>query len=191
MVFKRDRAAGGYILVEVIVSLVVFSIGALSVMRTLSAATQARGLTQDFTIAGFLCQQAMTESRAEGASEEGQEHGDFGDEYAKFGWSRTVEIVMVEPAGPPEEKRQPEPSGLPWKRSPLSERLQGKASPLSERLRGKPKQAKEREPIPFVKTSVVVSWKRRGAGYSVSAETMVPVDAETIKTGGREADVGA
>jgi len=149
-------------------------------MRTLSAATQARGLTQDFTMAGFLCQQAMTESRAAGLSEEGQEHGDFGDQYAKFGWTRTVEIIMVEPAGPPEDKTKPEPRGLPSKRGSLT-----------QMLRGKPKQAKEREPIPFVKTSVVVSWTRRGAGYSVSAETMVPVDAEKLKTDGRKPGVGA
>ncbi len=182
MAFKRDRAAGGYILVEVIVSLVVFSIGAVSVMRTLSTATQARGVNQDFTIAGFLCQKVMTESRAEGVSEEGQEQGDFGDEYAKFRWSRTVEIVMVEPKGPPEDKRKPEAGPLPMKRGSLGGRLQGKR-----------KQAKEREPIPFVKTSVVVSWTRRGAGYSVSAETMVPVDADKVKieTDGRKPYVGA
>ena len=177
MILNRDRVIGGYVLIEVVVSLVVFSIGAISVMKSFSAATYSRGLSQDYTIAGFLCQKAMTESRTADASQEGPQHGDFGDEYPKFHWTRTLEIVMVALPPPPKQQVRPQPSGLPWKRSPLR--------------RGQPKKAKEeeREQIPFLKTTVVVSWTRRGAGYSVSAETMVPVDAEPIKTGGRGAGV--
>jgi type II secretory pathway pseudopilin PulG len=180
MILNRDRVTGGYVLIEVVVSLVVFSIGAISVMKSFSAGTFSRGLSQDYTIAGFLCQKAMTESRTADASQEGPQHGDFGDEYPRFHWTRTLEIVMVELPPPPKQQVRAQPSGLPWKRSPLS-----------ERLRGQPKKVKEQEqePIPFLKTTVVVSWTRRGAGYSVSAETMVPVDAEPIKTGGRGAGV--
>ena len=182
MILKRNRATGGYVLIEVVVSLVVFSIGAISVMRTFSTATQARGLAQDFTIAGFLCQKVMSESRAVGAAQEGPQQGDFGDEYPRFSWTRMVEVVMVELAPPPQKQRQPEPRGLPWKRSPLGKRLRGQTRKAEE---------EERKPIPFLKTTVAVSWNRRGAGYNVSAETMVPVLDEQNMIGGRKARGGA
>jgi len=181
MVFSRDRMTGGYVLIEVVVSLVVFSIGAISVMKSFSNATYARGLSQDYTIAGFLCQKAMAESRTADASQEGPQHGDFGDEYPKFNWTRTLEIIMVELPPPPEQQARSQPSGLPWKRSPLSERLKGQPKKKAEQ--------QERKEIPFLKTTVVVSWTRRGAGYSLSAATMVPVDAEKIETDGRGAGV--
>jgi len=182
MILKRNRAPRGYVLIEVVVSLVVFSIGAVSVMRTFSTATQARGLAQDFTIAGFLCQKVMSDSRVAGATEEGPQQGDFGDEYPRFSWTRMVEVVMVEIAPPPQKQRQPEPRGLPWKRSPLSKRLRGQTKKAKE---------KERKPIPFLKTTVVVSWNRRAAGYNVSAETMVPMLDQQKKIGGRKALGGA
>jgi len=97
MVFQRNKTAYGYVLVEVVVSMVVFSIGAVSVMRTFSVAAQARALAQDYTVAGFLGQKMMTESQAEPSLKEGIEEGDFGEEYPKFNWIRTVELVKVQP----------------------------------------------------------------------------------------------
>jgi type II secretory pathway pseudopilin PulG len=172
MVFKSNRAAKGYVLIEVVVSLVVFSIGAISVMRTFSTATQARGLTHDFTIAGFLCQKVMSESRAKGLAQEGPEQGDFGDEYPRFRWTRMVEIVMVELPPPPKQQGQPDARGRPWKRSRLSKRSRGQTKRAKE---------EERKPIPFLRTTAVVSWNRRGAGYNVSAETMLPLLDEQNK----------
>ena len=171
MMPKRDRATPGYVLIEVVVSLVVFSIGAVSIMRTFSSAAQARGLAQDFTIAGFLCQKVMSESRAAQGLTEGTETGSFGEEYPKFRWTRTVKLVVIELPPVPKGQREAE-----------RRRVSRRWGTLLERLREEEK-AEQPEPIPFTVITVAVSWKRRGAGYSVSVETMVPVVGSELKLG--------
>jgi len=162
MVFQRNKTAYGYVLVEVVVSMVVFSIGAVSVMRTFSVAAQARALAQDYTVAGFLGQKMMTESQAEPSLKEGIEEGDFGEEYPKFNWIRTVELIKVQPPVSPEEQEE-------------LERGQSLQGPVSFR-NGKRRETERmrRKPITFKRIVVTIPWQRKGAEYSVSFETLVP-----------------
>jgi len=157
MIGRRDRAVYGYVLVEVVVSMVVFSIGVVSVMRTFSVGAHARGIAQDYTVAGFLCQKVMNESRAERSLEEGTEEGWFGEEFPRFRWVRTVEIIKVQPGVPPGEQEQ------------FTDGELARRSPRRNLQRGRQK------PITFERILVTVLWQRKGAEYTVTLETLVPV----------------
>jgi Tfp pilus assembly protein PilV len=163
----RRISGRGYILVEVIVSLVVFSIGMLSVMRTFSVAAQARGVAQDYTIANLLCQKLLSESRAmapESQSLTGK--GKFGKAYPGFEWVRTVTAVQIATT-----RQQEGAEG----RKDTGRRRGGSRQRASQTAQ---------EQIAFTETSVTVSWRRRGASYSVSVRTTLPVGA------GARRDVG-
>jgi len=157
MIRRRNRTAYGYILVEVVVSMVVFSIGVVSVMRTFSVGAHARGIAQDYTVAGFLCQKVMNESRAEPSLEEGTEEGRFEEEFARFRWVRTVELIKVQPGVPPGEQ----------------EAFTGGESPRRPRRRDL--QKARQKPITFERILVTVLWQRKGAEYTVTLETLIPV----------------
>jgi type II secretory pathway pseudopilin PulG len=163
MILQRNKTTYGYILIEVVVSMVVFSIGVVSVLRTFSVAAQARAVAQDYTVAAFLCQKVMTESQAARSPKEGIEEGDFGEAFPKFRWVRTVELIKAEPTAAPEERE-----GLA-QRQPL----QGPVSPT----KGSEREADQlqRMPITYRRILVTILWQRKGAEYSVSVETLVPV----------------
>jgi type II secretory pathway pseudopilin PulG len=157
MIRRRKRTAYGYVLVEVVVSMVVFSIGVVSVMRTFSVGAHARGIAQDYTVAGFLCQKVMNESRAEPSLKEGTEEGWFGDEFPKFRWVRTVELIKVQPGVPPGEQQE----------------FGGADS--SQRSPRRDLQSERQKPITFQRILVTVLWQRKGAEYTVTLETLIPV----------------
>jgi len=162
MILKRNKTTYGYILIEVVVSMVVFSIGVISVLRTFSVAAQARAVAQDYTIADFLCQKVMTESQAAPFLKEGIEEGGFGEDFPKFRWVRTVELIKVQPPVSPEEQEE-------------LERGQSLQGPVSFR-NGKRRETERmrRKPITFKRIVVTIPWQRKGAEYSVSFETLVP-----------------
>jgi type II secretory pathway pseudopilin PulG len=157
MIGRRDRAAHGYVLIEVVVSMVVFSIGIVSVMRTFSVGAHARGIAQDYTVAAFLCQKVMNESRAEPSPQQGVEEGDFGKEFPRFRWTRTVELIKVQPGVPPGEQEKlalDQSWETPSQRDPQKTR---------------------QKPITFLRILVTVLWQRKGVEYTVELETLVPV----------------
>jgi len=171
-VLKRRITSGGYVLIEVMVSLVVFSVGILSVMRSFSVATRARGVAQDYTVAAFLCQKLMSESQSMADLPEGAETGGFGDAYPKFNWTRTVTLIKIEPPPPPKQDQKPR-RGRVFQGHVLqdaAERRRAMSGPQKTlTLRG---------------IVVTVSWSRRGAQYSVSAETRLPVREGAISNVG-------
>jgi len=161
----------GYVLVEVIVSLVVFSIGMVAVMRTFSVAANARGVAQDYTVGNFLCQKLMSESLAMPELPEGSTEGNFGEEYFIQRWSRTVKLIKVQMVAVPEVQQAPK------KRRLSSFRRKLKRRGIAAGIPGAPAAQAQQggKEIVFRQITVTVSWTRRSAQYSVFAETRVPV----------------
>ena len=174
MEFRKRIATRGYVLVEVIVSLVVFSIGMLSVMRTFSVTAQARGVAQDYTIANFLCQKLLSESRAMAVSEGEPQKSDFGKTYPRFSWERAVTVTELMA---PQQEEEPEQGKSAGRRRKKSEPRKSKSKTRAERVPEKPPA--------FIETSVTVSWTRSGFTYSVSARRRIPEGAGERKDVGR------
>lgn len=85
------RAVRGLMLMEVIVSMMVLSVGIVAVSRSFSVALRARGLAQDYTDARFLASDKLAEAIAVARSGgNGSGQGEFGRDWPGFSWQATV-----------------------------------------------------------------------------------------------------
>jgi hypothetical protein len=88
----------GYILAEVIVSMVVLTVGIVSVSRSFSVALIARGLAQDYTDSRYLAAGQMWKTVADaeaGKLKLGSKRDKFPAPWQKFSWELTVEETTI------------------------------------------------------------------------------------------------
>ncbi len=173
----------GYVLVEVVVSLVVFSIGMLSVMRTFSVAIHARALAHDYTIATFLCQKLLDESRVVGGSRGARNRGTFD---TKFRWVRETSIAQgtasQEESQPERQQRQQRQQWQQGQQGQQQQQGSTRTTLGGERRRAflnRGNSGSQGEIAPrattFGETTVTVSWTRKGASYDMSVRARVPM----------------
>jgi len=179
----------GYVLVEVMVSLVVFSIGMLSVMRTFSVAIHARALAHDYTIATFLCQKLLDESRVAEGSRRARNRGTFD---TRFRWVREVtdrQDMSGQQGGQLQrdgrwQDGQWQPGQQQGGQSPQQLQQQGhtRLTVGGERRRAflnrrntESEDDFKPQAVRFDETTVTVSWTRKGASYDVSVKAKVPM----------------
>jgi hypothetical protein len=142
----RARAAG-YILIETAVALVLLSVGAFVVHRTVQEAIRTRGQAQDFTRARFLLEQRMSELLVQPVLAEKRSSGRFSGDDDRFTWTTDIRRVNV-----------PVPR-----------------APLRPRLNGPPPKFEFPETRDYLARVVVtVSWERSGVAFSESYETLLP-----------------
>lgn len=144
----RARAAG-YILVETALALVILSVGALVVHRTIQEAIRTRGQAQDFTRARFLLDQQMAEVLAQPVLVEKRAQGHFTGQDERFSW--TSDIRKVNPPVPKSPSRPPRNTSTP-------------VGPF----------VFPRNRDYMARVQVTVSWQRAGLEFSESYETLLP-----------------
>jgi len=146
---RRTRSIYGYVLVEVVVSMMVLTIGVLSVSRSFSVAMLARGLAQDYTdsryLAGLRLWRAVALA-AEGKLSLGHSQGRFGGEWPRFSWSQQVEQTS-----------------LPYYRPSIA----------NENSENRPDQEERGQQAFFSRVVITVKWERRGEEFEKSVATLV------------------
>ncbi len=149
----QRQTVGGYILIETAVAVVVLSIGALTVHRTIQEAIRTRGQAQDYTRVRFLLKQVVADIEMQPELVEHSDQGRFEGEHARFSWDYEVRRVDV-----------PLPEG------PLVPPAAGTVG-----LEGEPFAYPEgQEYLAHVRATV--AWSRSGREYSESYETLLGPD---------------
>ena len=147
----RSRAQSGYILVEATVALVILSIGALTIHRTIQEGIRTRGQAQDYTHARFLLAQILADLETQPELTEHSSRGQFPDGHSRFSWEYSVRRVDV-----------------PWPRRPL------RPSPAGEE-RESPFALDQVESY-LAHVWVTVSWTRGNLSFDESYETLLGPD---------------
>lgn len=143
----RARAAG-YILIETAVAVLLLSVGAFAVHRTIQEAIRTRGQAQDFTRARFLLDQRMAELMAQPVLTERRAQGRFAGQDDRFSWSSDIRRVNVPVPKAPLRPRPDAPPAPPFE-------FPGNRDYLA-------------------RVQVTVSWERGGMDFSESYETLLP-----------------
>ncbi len=151
---NRERMSG-LVLMEVVVSMMVLSVGILAASKSFSIALLARGLAQDYTDARFLASQKLSTTVAKAdLLHPGSTQGRFPGEWKRFTWKQEVSqsefkynrIITMNSLNP-------------------LETMQLMAQPTF-----------------FGKVVVTVSWTRRGTEYKRTVATLVtPLGEQEIK----------
>ncbi len=84
----------GYVLFEVVVSMMVLTVGILSISRSFSVAMLARGLAQDYTDSRYLAAERIWQAVAQVEADTlkpGTTRGTFPDPWQRFSWEQKVE----------------------------------------------------------------------------------------------------
>jgi len=167
MCSAHDRCAyrspmRGYVLVEVVVSMMVLTVGILSVSRSFSVAMLARGLSQDYTDSRYLAAEQIWQAVAQaeaGALTLGGAQGRFPDPWRKFSWEWKVEETS-----------------LPYEVSVKIREVVGpQRSRRGRSRRAVPQVEIEEQPEKFFNRVVVtVKWTRRNVEYERWVATLVP-----------------
>ncbi len=147
----RPLKSGGYILIEAAVAMVLLSIGALTVHRTLQEAIRTRGQAQDYTRARFLLEQVVADLESQPELVEHTDRGRFEGEHARFTWDYRVRRVNMPRPGPP---LRPPPEGKKFQRFAYLENIGYLAH-----------------------VRATVSWTRAGRPFSESYETLLGPEA--------------
>ncbi len=168
----------GYILLEVVVSMMMLTIGILAMLRSFSVATLARGLAQDYTDARYLAGEriwfAVAQSRA-GMLETGSSGGGFADEqFSRFSWKQVVETTELPYYEPSALTAQAEAAML--RAMEESRGGRGRRGRRDTRRRDQPEMPTP-EDMPekfFARVVVTITWTRRGEEHLFSVATLVP-----------------
>jgi len=144
----RARAAG-YILIETAVAVLLLSVGAFAVHRTIQEAIRTRGQAQDYTRARFLLDQRMAELLVQPVLVVKRAQGQFSGQDDRFSWTSEVQRVNAPvpkaPLRPPREGITPPPQfEFPRNRDYLA------------------------------RVQVTVNWERGGMEFSETYETLLP-----------------
>lgn len=145
---RRSQALGGYILVETAVALVLLSVGAMTIHRTIQEAIRTRGQAQDYTHARFLLTQVVAELEIQPELVEGSSQGQFSDEHSRFSWSYDVRRV-----------------NFPVPTAPIRPAPEGKEQGQSIKF------LEGQNYLAYVQATV--SWTRSGISFSESYETLL------------------
>lgn len=148
---RRPLKSGGYILVEAAVAMVLLSIGALTVHRTIQEAVRTRGQAQDYTRARFLLEQVVADLEIQPELIEHSDRGRFAGEHARFSWDYRVQRVNLPRPGPP---LRPPPEG---------KQVQSFEYPEGQEY--------------LAHLRATVSWTRSGRSFSESYETLLSPDS--------------
>ena len=148
---RRSQTICGYILIEAAVAMVLLSIGAMTVHRTIQEAIRTRGQAQDYTRARFLLEQVVADLEIQPELIEHSDRGRFEGEHARFSWDHRVQRVNLPMPGPP---LRPPPEG---KKVESFEYPEGQ------------------EYLAHLRASV--SWTRSGRSFSESYETLLSPDS--------------
>ena len=160
---SRRRTAGGYLLIEAAVALVLLAVGTYAVHGALRQCIITRGLAQDETHARFLLEQVLGEVQFKMRLQEGAESGTFPPPHDRFRWHYTVRRIDVPlPEIPPEAQER----GLD-------------VADIEEQF----------ENFYLVHVHATVSWTRSNQKYTAEMETLLDpaklVGAERDDGGGR------
>ncbi len=134
----------GYILLECLVALMVLSIGAAVINRSLYQVMLTRALTRDYTQARFLLEQLISEPQLKYWSTESEERGEYQGHLSRFSWYRKVERLPV---------------SLPTFTGDVP-------AYILEQL--------ERRSAALGKVTVTVTWTRAGQTYERTVTTIIP-----------------
>jgi len=190
----RPVSARGLALLEVIVAMMVLTVGIVSVSKSFSVAVLARGLAQDYTDSRCLAARLIWESVAQAKSlQVGTTRGRFGDEWRRFSWEREVSrtslpyfdparlYMMVNLRGLGQRGGPNQPGGPYYQRvRPLQP--PGSTRPASAfEMRGSDDEwgqygtdGQGLKPADvFSRVVVTIRWKRRGLEYERSVATLV------------------
>ncbi len=148
---RPPRNRGGYILIEAAVAMVLLSIGALTVHRTIQEAVRTRGQAQDYTRARFLLEQVMADLESQPELVEHSDRGRFEGEHARFSWDYRVRRVNL-----------PKP-GRPLRPPPEGEKIKKFTYPEGQEY--------------LAHLRATVSWTRSGRPFSESYETLLAPEA--------------
>lgn len=148
---RRSQSLGGYILVEAVVALVLLSVGAMTVHRTIQEAIRTRGQAQDYTHARFLLTQIVAGLEIEPELLVHSSQGRFSGEHNRFSWA-----YRVQRADFPKPKRPLRPPPKGTKQNQKIEYAEGQ------------------DYLAHVRVSV--SWTRSGLAFSESYETLLGPD---------------
>ena len=80
----------GLSLIELLVAIVILSVGVVGVLRAFALATRYNYSAENETAAGLLAHDMLEEIRADGAVSEGIESGTFDGDQSRFAWTRSV-----------------------------------------------------------------------------------------------------
>lgn len=149
------RCTRGLMLMEVVVSMVVLSIGIVAVSRSFSVALHARGLAQDYTDARFLASNTLATLIADTRiGNSGGGEGGFGPDWPRFSWQAKVSQSQF-------EYNRIVPTG-------------GMKS-VEDSLKI--------QPLFFGKVDVTIKWTRRGQEHSRTVSALVPPLGEIERRG--------
>ncbi|MCM8765676.1 MAG: hypothetical protein NC920_02370 [Candidatus Omnitrophica bacterium] len=90
----------GYILIETLISVVILSVGLTLVMNALGSEIHALRISKNYTHASILLEEKLAEIEKEGGIDlinrwkEGENTGDFKDEYANFHWKIFIQRLQ-------------------------------------------------------------------------------------------------
>ena len=87
----RRGSNGGFSLVEMVVAVLIFSLGVTATLGVFAASLRSTATSANHTRAVFLAQGLMEEALAADDVETGGEQGEFGDAFPGAWWTRTVE----------------------------------------------------------------------------------------------------
>ena len=148
---RHAQALRGYILVEAAVALVILSVGALTVHRTVQEALRTRGQEQDLTHARILLTQLVADLEIQPELVEHSDRGRFSGEHGRFSWDYSVRRVDV-----------------PKPRRPL------RPPPKGEEKARDFNYVQGYEYLAHIRATV--SWTRSGLAFSESYETLLGPD---------------
>lgn len=109
---SRLKKNSGFLLIEVLVSVVVITVGLIYIVHSFSVSTRAIGTSRDYIKALTLLEEKLWELEAAGEVEEGEDEDYFGDERV-FAWELEAETEDEPPVNKtrltvlwPERKRK-------------------------------------------------------------------------------------
>ena len=77
-------------LIELLVAIVILSVGVVGVLRAFAIATRYNYSAENETSAGLLAHDMLEEIRADASVSEGIESGTFDGDQSRFAWTRSV-----------------------------------------------------------------------------------------------------
>jgi len=100
---SRMKRSQGILLLEALISIVIFSVGITASIRSLSYASKIHGLTKNYLMGLRLLEEKIAELEALPKLEEGETSGTFVAPDNLFSWTSKVE-ELEQPIDEPEEK---------------------------------------------------------------------------------------
>ena len=137
----------GYILVETAVALVLLSVGAFTVHRTIQESIRTRGQAQDFTRARFLISQTMGEILEQPLLVERSDSGTYEGDDSRFSWTSEIKRATVPVPKAPLRPRPPKAPQVAFEYVGQQDYL--------------------------ARVTVTVTWQRSGMSFSESSETLL------------------